>query len=179
MTTGRLKQGIDDRHISRGIFERPGSNRPVLDGERKSIRLERVLIDRIERDLSAVKISYAGSVANVEMAAGRLWMSKRKLNADPPTITENMDVLVGGGFCCHRQCGVAGRKVENRTGENIDAGILITNQGGQHPVGFVPEYQSCDSNRVTANVVYGTAPHFWFVAIVVSVFFAVCIRQLY
>ena len=102
MTTGRLKQGIDDRHIGRGIFERPGSNRPVLDGERKSIRLERVLIDRIECDLSAVKISYAGSVANIEMAAGRLWMRKRKLNADPPAITEHMNVLVGGGFCCHR-----------------------------------------------------------------------------
>ena len=150
-----------------------------MDREGKSIRLECVLIDRIECDLLAVKISYAGSVANIEMAAGRLWMSKRKLNADPPTITENMDVLVGGGFCCHRQCGVAGGEVENRARENIDAGIFITNQSGQYPVGFVPEYQTRDSNGVTADVVYGTAPHFRFVAIVVSVFFAVRIRQLY
>jgi len=115
--TGRLKQGIDDRHICRGISQGPGSNRPVLDRERKSIRLKRVLIDRIECAVSAVKISYAGSIANIDMAAARLWMSKRKLNADSPAVTENMDVLVGGGFCRQRQCGVAGREVENRARE--------------------------------------------------------------
>ena len=102
MITGRLKQGIDDRHICRGIFEGPGDNRRVPDRERKSICLERVLIDRIEYDVPAVKISDAGDVANVDTAACRVRMGKRKLHTDPPAIAENVDVLISGGFCCHR-----------------------------------------------------------------------------
>jgi len=150
--TGRAEEGIDDGHISQGVLKWDGHFCVLLNGLRKEIALDGVLIASGKLLTACVAPTQSGAVVNKNARWFAGWDVIGNFDLYPAVCAENLHALGRNQLRAAGEGSLSGGEVHKCGSEAVRPHIRIAVDNGDHAGGLAAEEKAGHRDGIAADI---------------------------